>query len=50
LINKRSVNLNAVFYAFYYLFGLEIDGVGGSKNGNNDLYSTKVKDYFDKFR
>ena len=46
LLNKNSVNLNAMFYALYYLFGFKIDDIGNS----NDLYNTKVKDYFDKFR
>ena len=32
-----------MFYALYYLFGYKIDDIGNS----NDLYNTKVKDYFD---
>lgn len=56
LLSRKQVNLNALFYALYQLFGLRIDvfqdgGAGpSSQQQYYDVYSAKMEEYFIKFR
>ena len=51
MINKKSVNINAMFYAFCYLFGLRIKGVADNYSSREELdsHSRIMMEFFDKF-